>query len=117
MDGPPGLVESSDGSGNEVGLHTFCIHPNKLQEPTSEYGSEASSREEEKQPKMSQLTGDETSEEEECPILEEPQRLGPFEGFLVTSPAVKVRGILLGCNAACNNYVSLTRCILVVDSE
>ena len=113
----PGLVDSSGDSSDEVRFHsTFCIHPNQLQELISEHSSEASSEEKEKQPKLGDLTDaeseekqyelggwetwDESSEEEEPPILKKPKKLGPMEGFLFTSPAVKVRGILLECNPA-----------------
>ena len=102
MDDPPGipgLVNSSGDSSDKVGFHTFGIDPSQLQELISEYSSEASIEEEEKQPELRNLT-DGSSEEEECPILEEPQKLGPLGGFSFTSPAVKVRGILLEYNLA-----------------
>ena len=108
MDDPlviPGLLTSSGDSSDKVRFHTFCLNPNELQELISEYSSEASIEEEEKQPELGDLTDDGSSEEEESPILEEPKKSGPMEGFLFTSPAVKVRGLLLECNPACKQLL------------
>ena len=86
MDDLPGLADSSGDVSDKVGLHELTC-------------SEASSQEDEKE--LSNLTDDWSSEEEESPKLEEPQKWGPLGGFCFRSSAGKVRGIPLECNPAC----------------